>query len=89
MPSGESIVVGTDGSKTAEGAVDRAGVIARALGATVHVVSAYSKDAVPLVEAGRVGAQTQAQQNVDQAQERLSKLGVCRTMSRIMRTVTY
>jgi nucleotide-binding universal stress UspA family protein len=34
-----TIVVGTDGSETAERAVDRAGMLARALGVTVHVVS--------------------------------------------------
>jgi nucleotide-binding universal stress UspA family protein len=76
MQSSESIVVGTDGSETAERAVDRAGVIARALGATVHVISACSQDAVPLVEAARQGGQPQAQQNVDRAQERLAELGV-------------
>ena len=76
MQTRESIVVGTDGSETAERAVDRAGVIARALGATVHVVSAYSADAVPLIEAGRQGELTHAQQSVDRAQQRLAKMGV-------------
>jgi nucleotide-binding universal stress UspA family protein len=76
MQPNESIVVGTDGSETAERAVDRTGVMARALGATVHVVSAYSKDAIPLVEAGKQGQRTHAQQSVDQAQQRLAKLGV-------------
>jgi nucleotide-binding universal stress UspA family protein len=74
--SGESIVVGTDGSETAERAVDRAGAIARAFGTTVHVVSAYSEGAVPLVEAGRAGDRPHAQQNVDRAQQRLAELGV-------------
>ena len=37
----QSIVAGTDGSPTAEKAVDRAGALARALGATVHVVISY------------------------------------------------
>jgi nucleotide-binding universal stress UspA family protein len=36
-----SIVVGTDGSPTAEKAVEHAAELAAALGATVHVVSAY------------------------------------------------
>src|SRR5437764_8179156 len=76
MESRESIVVGTDGSETAERAVDRAGVIAGALGATVHVVSAHSKDAVPMVEAGRAGERPHAEQNVDRAQQQLAKLGV-------------
>ena len=34
-----SIVAGTDGSPTAERAVDHAGRLALALGATVHVVN--------------------------------------------------
>jgi nucleotide-binding universal stress UspA family protein len=85
MPSPESIVVGTDGSETAERAVDRAGSLARALGATVHVVSAHSKDAarlgavqhnVALVEAGREGERIHVQEILDRAQEQLAKLGV-------------
>jgi nucleotide-binding universal stress UspA family protein len=36
-----SIVAGTDGSATAERAVDHAGRLALALGATVHVVNCY------------------------------------------------
>ncbi len=36
-----SIVTGTDGSPSAEQAVDRAGQLALALGATVHVVNCY------------------------------------------------
>jgi nucleotide-binding universal stress UspA family protein len=39
--AGQSIIAGTDGSVSAEKAVDRAGVLARALGATVHVVISY------------------------------------------------
>jgi nucleotide-binding universal stress UspA family protein len=39
--SGESIVVGTDGSDTAKRAVAEAVRLARALGAQVHIVSAY------------------------------------------------
>ena len=76
MQSGESIVVGTDGSDTAERAVDRAGEIARAFGATVHVVSVYSDDRTPLVGVGRQGDRPHAQQAIDRAQERLSKEGV-------------
>lgn len=76
MEARESIVVGTDGTKTAERAVDRAGAIARAFGATVHVVSAYSDDKTPIVGAGRQGDQAHAQQHVDRAQERLAKQGV-------------
>jgi nucleotide-binding universal stress UspA family protein len=76
MQSGEPIVVGTDGSDTAERAVDRAGAIARAFGATVHVVSVYSDDKTPLVGAGRQGDRPHAQQNIERAQERLAKQGV-------------
>jgi nucleotide-binding universal stress UspA family protein len=76
MQSGQSIVVGTDGSDTAERAVDRAGAIARAFGATIHVVSVYSDDKTPLVGAGRQGDRVHAQQAVDRAQERLAKEGV-------------
>ncbi len=76
MQSGESIVVGTDGSDTAERAVDRAGAIARALGATVHVVSAYSDDRTPLAGAGRQADRAHAQQHADRAQARLAKQGV-------------
>ncbi len=39
---GEAIVVGTDGSKTAKVAVDEAIRIAEALGAELHLVSAYA-----------------------------------------------
>lgn len=40
--SSDPIVVGTDGSATAEVAVAKAAELARALGAQVHVVTAYS-----------------------------------------------
>jgi nucleotide-binding universal stress UspA family protein len=76
MEARESIVVGTDGTETAERAVDRAGAIARAFGATVHVVSAYSDDKTPLVGVGRQGDRAHAQQYVDRAQELLAKQGV-------------
>jgi nucleotide-binding universal stress UspA family protein len=48
----ESIVVGTDGSETAKRAVAHATRLARALGANVHLVSAYE----PLRGARIVGA---------------------------------
>jgi nucleotide-binding universal stress UspA family protein len=72
MEARESIVVGTDGSETAERAVERAGVIARALGATVHVLSAYTRDPAP----ARGGERSQANQSVKRAQQRLADLGV-------------
>ena len=40
--SSDPIVAGTDGSATAEVAVDKAAELARALGAGVHIVTAYS-----------------------------------------------
>lgn len=76
MQSGQSIIVGTDGSDSAERAVDRAAALARAFGATVHVVSVYSDDRTPLVGAGRQGDRAHAQQAIDRAQERLAKQGV-------------
>ena len=76
MESAKSIIVGTDGTDTAERAVDRAGAIARAFGATVHVVSAYSDDSTPLVGAGRQTDRAHAQQHIDRAQELLTKQGV-------------
>jgi nucleotide-binding universal stress UspA family protein len=76
MESGQSIVVGTDGSDTAERAVDRAGAIARAFGATVHVVSVYSDDKTPMVGVGRQSDRAHAEQATDRAQERLAKQGV-------------
>lgn len=39
----ESIVVGTDGSETAQRAVSEAGRVAKALGAELHIVSVYQR----------------------------------------------
>jgi nucleotide-binding universal stress UspA family protein len=41
MENTDPIVAGTDGSPTADAAVDRAAEIARALGAHLHIVSGY------------------------------------------------
>ena len=76
MATREAIIVGTDGTDTAECAVDRAGALALAFGATVHVVSAYSDDRTPLAGAGKQGDRTHAQQHLDRALERLAKQGV-------------
>src|SRR5204863_9053164 len=46
---GEAIVVGTDGSQTAQLAVDEAVRVARALGAEVHIVTVYRTLPTPLV----------------------------------------
>src|SRR5919201_4213082 len=47
-----SIVVGTDGSDTAQIAVDHAAELARACGAKLHIVSAYTPVAVRVDTAG-------------------------------------
>jgi nucleotide-binding universal stress UspA family protein len=72
----EAIIVGTDGSESAERAVDRAGAIARAFGATVHVVSVYSDDKSPLVGLGKQGDRHHAERAVERARERLAKQDV-------------
>ena len=84
MPRSRSLVVGTDGSDRAERAVERAGEIANALGATVHVVSGYSEESSPVMVAPRLVTpaheddenRTRAQNYVDRAQRRLTDLGV-------------
>ena len=84
MPTSRSLVVGTDGSERAERAVERAGEIANALGATVHIVSGYSEQSSPVMVAPRVVTpaheedvnRTRAQNYVDRAQRRLRDLGV-------------
>jgi nucleotide-binding universal stress UspA family protein len=50
----KSIVVGTDGSPTAECAVDRAGELAKPFGARVHIVSAYDASGVKVGGGGGV-----------------------------------
>lgn len=80
-----SIVVGTDGSERADRAVARAGEIAHAVGVTVHVVSGYSNSTAWVAATGTLAPaevfdeeekRTRAQEYVDQAQLRLSELGV-------------
>jgi nucleotide-binding universal stress UspA family protein len=69
--SSRPIVVGTDGSPTAKLAVDKAGEVARALGATAHVVC------VPgALEAYEWPARISAQQIVAAAAERLQSRGI-------------
>jgi nucleotide-binding universal stress UspA family protein len=48
----ESIVVGTDGSPTAEQAVERAAALGKALGARIHLVSAYEPSPVRVAGGG-------------------------------------
>lgn len=45
-------VVGTDGSETAAKAAERAGALAEATGATVHVVCAYTHRGTTTIQAG-------------------------------------
>ena len=83
-----SIVVGTDGSKRAELAVDRAGELSRLLGVKLHIVSCYGKASggvgmaaagaagMPIVGNDHEGERTHAQHCVDRAQQRLAQIGV-------------
>ena len=81
-----SIVVGTDGSERSEHALDRAGELARLLGAKLHVVSCYGKSfdgvsgaaarGVPIAWSEQDEGRTRAQHNVDRAQQRLAPVGV-------------
>jgi len=56
----QSIVVGTDGSPTAECAVGQAAKLARACGARVHVVSAYRPASAPRVRGGEGAPEVRA-----------------------------
>jgi nucleotide-binding universal stress UspA family protein len=75
MGESGAIVVGTDGSETAERAVDRAGVLAAALGVPVHVVSAFKASASQMAPSSGED-RTRAQENVDSAKQRLGESGV-------------
>ncbi|MGN6474586.1 MAG: universal stress protein [Mycobacteriales bacterium] len=78
------IVVGTDGSTTADRAVDAAGGIARLTGGSVHVVTAYRPVRTAAAVAGAAAVQAWvgederelAEQLVEQAAERLKERGV-------------
>ncbi|HVS68890.1 MAG TPA: universal stress protein [Mycobacteriales bacterium] len=78
------IVVGTDGSATAERAVDAAGGLAQLTGGSVHVVTAYRPVRAAAVVAGAAAAQTwfgeeerlAAEELVASAAERLKERGV-------------
>jgi len=79
------IVAGTDGSATAEVAVDTAAELARALGAEVHLVTAYSSSSLGASMAAAAGmgvpvaddsARQAAQEIVDRASSRLKRQGV-------------
>ena len=75
MEQSGAIVVGTDGSETADRAVDRAGVLAAALGVGVHVVSAYKASASQMAPSSGEDRK-RAEQCVDGAQQRLAESGV-------------
>jgi nucleotide-binding universal stress UspA family protein len=86
MPD-QSIVAGTDGSPSAERAIDRAGKLALALGATVHVVNCYRDPGSQAWAAAAGGfsvsemyddheAKQQAQEIVARSRARLEALGV-------------
>jgi nucleotide-binding universal stress UspA family protein len=85
--SGEPIVVGTDGSSTADRAVDKAGELAAALGAPLHVVMSYKSitSSASLAIAGGIvvdpavaseGASSHAESVVARAADRLDGLGL-------------
>jgi nucleotide-binding universal stress UspA family protein len=75
MEQSETIVVGTDGSETSDRAVDRAGVLAGALGVSVHVVSGYKASASQMAPSSDED-RMRAQHHVDRAQQRLGESGV-------------
>lgn len=83
-PMYHRIVVGTDGSTTAERAVDAAGGIARLTGGSVHVVRAYRPIRAAAVVAGAAAVQAwtcedereTAEALVEQAVARLTERGV-------------
>ncbi len=85
--STQSIVAGTDGSASAERAVEEAGKLALALGATVHVVTAYRDTSAASWMAAAGGfpvgepisdedARIQAEEVVTRARDHLVSLGV-------------
>jgi nucleotide-binding universal stress UspA family protein len=85
--SSDPVVVGTDGSATAELAVNRAAELAQALGAPLHVVTAYSVGSSGMWMAGAAGmpvaaaaeeehAQNTAQEIVDRTSARLKREGI-------------
>jgi nucleotide-binding universal stress UspA family protein len=84
---GQSIVAGTDGSPTAEQAVDQAGKLALALGATVHVVISYRDPAAGSWMAAASGfavgdsfsdeeVKSEAERIVARSRDRLASAGV-------------
>jgi nucleotide-binding universal stress UspA family protein len=79
-----TIVAGTDGSQSAERAVDKAAELAAALGATLHIVTSYSTNGAILAAAGGIAvpalhddeARQEAEQIVARSSQRLADSGV-------------
>jgi nucleotide-binding universal stress UspA family protein len=85
--SRDPIVAGTDGSETAQLAMERAGELAKALGVTVHVVSSYASTSPGAWMAAAGGlavaelptaqqAQAHAEEIVARARDRLEREGI-------------
>jgi nucleotide-binding universal stress UspA family protein len=55
-----TIIVGTDGSETAQDAVRQAAALARLTGANLHVITAYGASTAALALAGAAGYATEA-----------------------------
>ncbi len=70
-----TILVGVDHTETSAAAADRAATLAGALGARLHVVTAYGKDEVERVEIGHetfvLSSEDEATQLLDQVAGRL------------------
>lgn len=81
----ESIVVGVDGSSTALVAAERAAAIAAALGAEVHLLTAYSADTAKELSVGSdtmvFTAAQDAERVVGAVSEHLAELGLPVTSS--------
>jgi nucleotide-binding universal stress UspA family protein len=84
--SKDPIVVGTDGSATAQVAVDRAGDMAQALGVDIHVVSSYASTSagewmaaaggVAVADVAMERGQARAEEIVASARDQLSARGL-------------
>jgi nucleotide-binding universal stress UspA family protein len=78
-------VVGTDGSETAAKAAERAGELAQATGATVHVVCAYTHRGTTTIQAGSdtffVSALTDAEDIAQRQASALRAVGVTVTIA--------
>ena len=79
-----SIVVGTDGSPTAEAAVQHAAELARTCGAKLHIVSAYrpieslytAPDLIPVDVRGAIDPRKDAEQVVTESAAKVRAAGI-------------